>query len=382
MVQEKGHSAIYIPRVEEARVTVRKRKRFHMSQPVRILLHGVTGRMGRKRHLEGALMVLRDMGADLQLTLAGRNFPLLEKIGKETGAKIETDLSSTLTTGEFDLFFDASNPLVRPDFVLKAIDHSIPVYVEKPVALNSTISEQLFKTSQSKGVFTGIVQDKLFTPGYLATQRAIEENLLGEIFNISGEFGYWVETGFDGLLMNRPSWNYQRSKGGSLIADLFSHWNYIIEMVDRIDTVTSLSKTNVRTRRDEEGKEFIVDVPDLTHVLFQTERGITGNISSSWVQRPVTPFTTRIMGSQATLITTPESCILYSSQSSRDLIQEFAIEKRDEFLLQWREVLSALKYNNQVSFNFAAALRQSYFCDAIELSSLSGSKTTVKKEGV
>lgn len=350
-----------------------------MSQPLRILLHGVTGRMGRKRHLEGALMVLQGMGANLQLSLAGRNVPLLEELGKESDAEIVTDLSHAFSRESFDLFFDASNPMVRPHFLAQAIEHSIPVYVEKPLALNGSVAEELYKNSQSKGLFTGIVQDKLFTPGYLAAQRAIEENLLGEIFDLSGEFGYWIETGLHGVAMNRPSWNYQKSKGGSLFADLFSHWNYIIEMVDRVESVSSISKTNVKTRKDENGDEFIVDIPDLTHVLFQTERGITGNITSSWVQRPATPFTTHIRGSKATLITTPETCILHTSMGSQDLVAEFAIEKRDEFLLQWQEVITTLGSDGHVSFNFASALRQSYFCDAIEFSSLSGSRTTVKK---
>ena len=223
------------------------------------------------------------------------------------------------------------------------------------------------------------MQDKLFTVGFKSARRALEENLLGEIYDIRCEFGYWVETGFEGKPINRPSCNFRKEQGGSLIPDLFSHWNYIIELVDRIDGVSALTKTHIINRADERDQTFSVTIPDVAHVIFNTESGITGTISSSWVQRPLVPFTMRVFGSKGALNITPVQCLLESPLGQVDLVSKFGITPEDEFLSQWRDVINAVQTGKEVPFNFASALRQAEFCAAIEKSALDKSFVSVER---
>ena len=223
------------------------------------------------------------------------------------------------------------------------------------------------------------MQDKLFTVGFKSARRALEENLVGEIYDIRCEFGYWVETGFEGKPINRPSWNFRKEQGGSLIPDLFSHWNYIIELVDRINSVSALTKTHVASRVDENNQAFNVSIPDVAHVIFNTESGITGTISSSWVQRPLVPFTMRVFGSQGALNVTPAQCLLESPLGQVDLVSKFGITPEDEFLSQWRDVINAVQTGKEVPFDFASALRQAEFCAAIEKSALDQSFVLVER---
>jgi len=351
-----------------------------MAPKVRLLLHGVTGRMGRARHLEGAILALRNEGVDLELTLAGRSLDQLSSLTSSIGAGSTNDVSTSLSSGEFDLFFDSSSPLVRPTLITQSLEAGVGVYTEKPISLSVEEARGLYALATQKKIFTGIVQDKLFTIGFRAAKQALNEGAIGDIYDIRCEFGYWVETGFDGKPINRPSWNFQKELGGSLIPDLFSHWNYIIEMVDRIQGVSAITKTHITRRENEKGEAFEVSIPDVAHVIFNTQSGITGSISSSWVQRPLVPFTMRVFGSKGALYITPSECSLQSSTSMTDLVAKFEITPEDEFLGQWRQVISAIQGNQEVTFDFASALRQAEFCSAIEKSAVSQCYTIVERQ--
>ncbi|WP_438819550.1 Gfo/Idh/MocA family protein, partial [Lonsdalea populi] len=74
----------------------------------------------------------------------------------------------------------------------------------------------------------GVVHDKLYLPGLLKLRRLIDSGFFGEILSVRGEFGYWVYEG-DWQSAQRPSWNYRSEDGGGIVADMFPHWNYVIE---------------------------------------------------------------------------------------------------------------------------------------------------------
>lgn len=350
-----------------------------MTKPLRLLLHGVTGRMGQARHLEGALLPLSSSEFDLEITLAGRGSEKLTALGKIHNFPVETKIQDALHNQEFDLLFDASNPVARYPVLKKALSKSIGVYTEKPIALELRVANELYELATKHQVFNGIVQDKLFTQGFRAAKKALEEELVGNVFDIRCEFGYWVETGLDGCPINRPSWNFQTSLGGSLIPDLFSHWNYIIEMVDQVAKVSASTKTHVRERADENGNTFRVTIPDIAHVIFETKTGITGTITSSWIQRPLVPFTVRIFGSLGSITFTPILCLFSDGHQEQDLISKFEIAPEDEFLLQWRAVLQSLVSKTNIEFTFESALRQAELCSAIEKSASEGRTISVER---
>ena len=69
--------------------------------------------MGRVRHLEGAILALRHSGVELELTLAGRSQDKVSAMASKIGENSTAGLGAALESREFDLFFDASSPLVR-----------------------------------------------------------------------------------------------------------------------------------------------------------------------------------------------------------------------------------------------------------------------------
>lgn len=353
-----------------------------MSHQLVVAVAGVTGRMGSARHLRGALMPLAaeglvpvDGGAPrgIRLLLVGRDAAQLAKLAAVCGAAWSTDLDAVLADPDVDVFFDARRPDVRPSAVRAALEANKHVYVEKPLALDAGEAERLAELARARGLRTGIVHDKLFTPGYVALAGLLGDGSLGEVVDVRGAFGYWVH---DGAVRpaQRPSWNFRREQGGSLVPDLFTHWSYMLELVARPAAVAALTATHVSERVDPSGERYRVTVEDVAHVLVRLETGATGTISSSWVERPMTPFTLTVHGLRASAHATPSGCWITEDAQGGGAPwadgpaggwRPVPALAQDEFLVQWRLFLRHVAFGEPFPWSFDAAARAAGFCAAI-----------------
>ena len=106
---------------------------------------------------------------------------------------------------------------------------------------------------EEAGVNHGVVQDKLWVPGIIKLKRLKESGFFGRILSVRGEFGYWVFEGEDRALQ-RPSWNYRKKDGGSIILDMFPHWRYVLDsLFGKVKAVSCLGTTHIKQRWDEQG---------------------------------------------------------------------------------------------------------------------------------
>eukprot|EP01052_Picozoa_sp_SAG31_P023879 SAG31_NODE_1995_length_6708_cov_49.258889_7_plen_269_part_00 len=172
---------------------------------VGIIMNGVTGRMGTNQHLLRSLVpIIREGGLRLdgtaellvpQLLLVGRNEAKLRTLVERAGVEcieFTTDLSAALSDSRYELYFDAQTTGRRAYGVRAAVAAGKHIYCEKPVASTSAEARELADLCEKAGVKNGVVQDKLFLPGVIKLQRAIEKGFFGKILSVRGEFGYWV----------------------------------------------------------------------------------------------------------------------------------------------------------------------------------------------
>lgn len=368
-----------------------------MKSQLVIAVAGVTGRMGSARHLRGALVPLATDGlqsstgagpVDVRLVLVGRDAGTLERLAATCGAAWSTDLAAVLADPSVDVYFDARRPDVRPAAVRTALEAGKHVYVEKPLALAAAEAEALADLARSRGLRTGIVHDKLFTPGFVALRRLLDDGALGPIVDLRAAFGYWVHDGTDHPAQ-RPSWNFRRDAGGSLVPDLFTHWSYLLELVGRPAAVAALTATHVAERLDEHGDRYPVTVEDVAHVLVRLDTGATGTVSSSWVERPFTPFTLVVHGRRATAHVTPGGCWVTEeamgdgapwSGGPEGVWRQVPSHPDDEFLAQWRAFLRHVVFEEPFPWTFASAVRAARLCAAIEASAATAAWSEVPGE--
>ena len=262
---------------------------------VRVIMNGVTGRMGYRQHLVRSVLAIRaDGGVALpdgdRLTvepiLVGRNAEKLAALAAEHDvADFTTNLDEALGDASASVYFDAQVTSERKKSILKAIGAGKHIYTEKPIAESVPEGVELVTAAREASVINGVVHDKLYLPGLLKLKRLIDSGFFGRIFAVRGEFGYWVFEG-DLLPAQRPSWNYRAEDGGGMVLDMFPHWNYVLEnLFGKVQAVTAKAVTHIPERWDEQGRKYTATADDAAYAIFELEGDLIAQINSSWAVR-------------------------------------------------------------------------------------------------
>jgi len=261
----------------------------------RIIMNGVTGRMGYRQHLIRSILAIRDGGGiampdgsrlQVEPVLVGRSHDKLADIARAHGiAEFTTDLDTALADESASVYFDAQVTGERKKAILRAIAAGKHVYTEKPVAESVAEGWELAQAAKSAGIVNGVVHDKLYLPGLRKLRRLIDSGFFGRILSVRGEFGYWVFAG-DVQPAQRPSWNYRAEEGGGIVLDMFCHWSYLLEnLFGRVQAVTAKAVTHIPERWDEQGDKYEATADDAAYGIFELDGGIIAQINSSWTVR-------------------------------------------------------------------------------------------------
>ena len=262
---------------------------------IRVIMNGVTGRMGYRQHLVRSVLAIRDDGgvsvADgdritVEPILVGRNAEKLAGLAADHGvADFTTNLDEALSDDSASIYFDAQVTSERKKSILKAIGAGKHIYTEKPIAESVDEGIALVTAAREADVINGVVHDKLYLPGLLKLKRLIDAGFFGRILSVRGEFGYWVFEG-DLLPAQRPSWNYRAEDGGGMVLDMFPHWNYVLEnLFGPVQAVTAKAVTHIRERWDEQGRKYAATADDAAYAIFELEDDVIAQINSSWAVR-------------------------------------------------------------------------------------------------
>jgi predicted dehydrogenase len=263
-------------------------------RPLRIIMNGVTGRMGHRQHLVRSVLAIRDEGGverpdgsrlQIEPVLVGRNRDKLADLaGRYDIADFTTDLDEALADDAATVYFDALVTSERKKTILKALAAGKHVYTEKPLAESVAEGLELAEAGAAAGTVNGVVHDKIFLPGLVKLKRLIDGGFFGRILSVRGEFGYWVFEG-DWITSQRPSWNYRAADGGGMVLDMFCHWNYVLEhLFGRVDSVIAKAVTHIPERWDEQGRKYDATADDAAYAIFEIG-DVVVQMNSSWAVR-------------------------------------------------------------------------------------------------
>ena len=116
--------------------------------------------------------------------------------------------------------------------------------------LNPAQAMELARLAKAAGVKAGVIQDKLFLPGFAKLMWLKRSGFFGRIVSARIDAGSWI---FDGetQVCQRPSWNYTQAGGGGLMLDMYPHWRYIIEgLLGPIRRIVTAATTATGRRRN------------------------------------------------------------------------------------------------------------------------------------
>ncbi len=151
---------------------------------LRIIMNGVTGRMGHRQHLVRSVLAIRDEGGierpdgsrlQVEPVLVGRNRDKLADLADRYGiAEITTDLDEALSDDTAEVYFDALVTTERKKAILKALSAGKHVYTEKPLAESVGEGLEIAEAGAAAGTVNGVVHDKIFLPGLVKLKRLVD----------------------------------------------------------------------------------------------------------------------------------------------------------------------------------------------------------------
>jgi predicted dehydrogenase len=286
-----------------------------------IVMNGVTGRMGTNQHLVRSILAIREQGGVAadggallwpEPLLVGRDERKLHALAEPHGLAYTTDLDAALSDPEYEVYFDAQVTSEREGAVRAALEAGRHVYCEKPIAEDLESALAVARRAEAAGVRHGVVQDKLFLPGLRTLKRMLDAGALGRVLSVRGEFGYWVFPGPDPE-PQRPSWNYRAEDGGGIVADMFSHWRYVLdELFGSVRAVSALGATHLPHRHDERGEPYDATAEDAAYAIFELADGVIAQLNSSWCVRVDRDelFELQVDGTEGTAVAGLRNCRL------------------------------------------------------------------------
>ncbi len=325
---------------------------------IRVIMNGVTGRMGYRQHLVRSVLAIRDDGGvglaggeriTVEPILVGRNAEKLAALAVQHGVSdFTTDLDEALQDGSASLYFDAQVTSERKKSILKAIGAGKHIYTEKPIAESVDEGIELVTAAAEAGVINGVVHDKLYLPGLVKLKRLIDSGFFGRILSVRGEFGYWVFEG-DLLPAQRPSWNYRAEDGGGMVLDMFPHWNYVLEnLFGKVQAVTAKAVTHIPERWDEQGRKYAATADDSAYAIFELEDDVIAQINSSWAVRvdrgELVEF--QVDGTHGSAVAGLFGCRIQPRVSTPMPVWNPDLPTTEDFRSQWEQIPDNAEFSN------------------------------------
>ncbi len=325
---------------------------------VGLIMNGVTGRMGTNQHLVRSICAIRSQGGlpirpDEVIVpepiLVGRSADKLKTLCERTGIdKWTTDVREALGDKSYQVYFDAQTTNRRYEAVKGALSAGKHVYCEKPVAENSAQAMELFRLAQEKGLKNGVVQDKLWLPGFRKLKTLVDGGFFGRILSVRGEFGYWV---FEGDLVppQRPSWNYRTAEGGGIIVDMLCHFRYLLgSIIAPVKAISCLGATHIPQRVDEEGKTYRCTADDSAYATMQLDGGVVAHFNASWAVRVRRDdlLTVQVDGTKGSAVAGLRKCRIQPYAATPRPVWNPDVESNIDFFDTWSEVPDQMEYDN------------------------------------
>jgi predicted dehydrogenase len=336
---------------------------------IRIVVNGVTGRMGYRQHLVRSLLAIRQQGGlELsggttvwpELVLVGRNEAKLAAIAARHGlADWTTDLAAALARPDVEIYFDAQVTAQREKAVGAAIEAGKHIYIEKPAAATLEGAVALARAADVAGLRHGVVADKLFLPGLRKLARLVEGGFFGRVLSVRGEFGYWVFEG-DWQGAQRPSWNYRAEDGGGIAVDMFPHWHYLLEhLFGPVRAVTARVATHIPRRWDEHGESYQASADDAAYGIFELDGGIVAQINSSWAVRvyrdELVEF--QVDGTEGSAVAGLRGCRIQHRATTPKPVWDPDTPQQMDFRAQWQPVPDNEEFDNGFKAQWELFLR-------------------------
>lgn len=176
------------------------------------------------------------------------------------------DAAALIHNPKVDAIYIATPPGSHKEYTLMCAQAGKPVYVEKPMALNTAECEEMIKACESAGIPMFVAYYRRALPRFIQIKEWIEQGLIGEVRLVT--VTHYQPPTEEEKLGNSSAWrlNPQLSGGGKFV-DLASH------TLDILDFLLGPIKTAQGTASNQGG---LYEVDDIVTAQFEFDSGVHG----------------------------------------------------------------------------------------------------------
>ena len=275
-----------------------------------------------------------------------------------------------IQAGDTDAICIGTWPYVHRTMVLEALAADKHVLTEARMAMNATEARQMLDASLEKpDLVTQIVPAPLTLKIDNTIKKLIEDDYLGDILSVD----LVVQDGF--IDSEAPlHWRYSRDFSGYNTMQLGIWYETLMRWVGPAGSVKSISKVNVKTRKDEYGKTHFITIPDHVEILSEMASGPVVHMRLSSVNGLSPDNQVWIFGTEGTLHINVDKLQVYGGTRSDTELSEITIAPKNEGF--WRveeEFINAIRGDEEITHtSFEDGVRYMEFTEAVYRSSQTG----------
>jgi scyllo-inositol 2-dehydrogenase (NADP+) len=180
---------------------------------VAIVGYGLAGRVFH------APLIAATNGLDLSYIVTSSAARAQQATGEHPEAQVVRTVEELWAATPPELVVVASANESHVPIASAAIEHGVPVVVEKPMALTAADAEALADRADRAGIMMTVFQNRRWDTDQLTLRRLIEENALGEIARYESRFERWRPD----LDPAKPRETLAPEEGGGVLLDLGVH---------------------------------------------------------------------------------------------------------------------------------------------------------------
>jgi len=180
-----------------------------------------------------------------------------------------TDADALINDPNVNAVYVATPPSSHADYAIRAMRAGKPVYVEKPMALNTAECEAMNQVSSETGVPLFVAFYRRALPYFLRVKELVDSGVIGAIRAVSIQLNWQPD---DREVGAQPNWRVSPAiSGGGLFHDLAAHqFDFLDYLLGPITSASGMS-------RNQGG---LYEADDMVVGTFAFESGVLG--TGSW----------------------------------------------------------------------------------------------------
>ncbi|MCP3804316.1 Gfo/Idh/MocA family oxidoreductase [Allokutzneria sp. A3M-2-11 16] len=190
-----------------------------------------------------------------------------ERLRREHPGTTALDSAEQLFAGEHDLVVVATPNRTHVELATTALEHGLPVVVDKPFAPTSAQARELAALAEARGLPLSVFQNRRWDGDFRTVRKLVEDGELGRVLRFESRFDRWVPTPKQGWREHAGA-----EEAGGVLFDLGAH--LVDQALDLFGPVRSVYAEVSRLRPG-------VQVDDDFFVALQHVSGVRSHLWSS-----------------------------------------------------------------------------------------------------